>query len=375
MKTENRTLPRSPAKLSVLHVVLSIGPTNCPYNEHCLPMSDKRDITICTYFPSSVVPPGGIGLFQGDATLKGFFRTLSTALGAKRYDVVHAHTPHVALLFLAAHLASLRRRATPAIVTVHDSYPNYRLRNRVMFLPVFAFFDRIVCCSHASFRSFPAVYRWLAGRRLTAVQNAMDIGRVDRVAAAVGRRRPGGQFTIAAVSRLVDIKNPFLLLKAFEQSSHAISRLIYIGDGALRPSLVAARRHMSLEGQIEFTGLIPREKVYEHLLGADLFISTSRGEGLPLAVMEAMACGCPVILSDIPPHREIAEGADFIPIINPDDVAAFAREIDRFKSMPVCDRESIGSKCRRLVEERYSMNGMHERYGKVYSEAMMCMRD
>ena len=151
------------ARLRILHVVLSIGPTNSPYNEHCLPMSEKRDISICTYFPSKIRPPATINLFEGDSSLKGFFRTLRSALDAKEYDVVHAHTPHVALLLLAVTLFRTGKSSASDVVTVHDSYPNYKLRNRLLFLPVFARFRKVVCCSYASFASFPLVFTRLAG--------------------------------------------------------------------------------------------------------------------------------------------------------------------------------------------------------------------
>ena len=78
------------------------------------------------------------------------------------------------------------------------------------------------------------------------------------------------------------------------------------------------------------------------------------------------ACRCPVLLSDIPPHREIAEGVDFIPLIQPDDEAGFAREIRKFREMPISERTGIGQKCRKLVEERFSLPAMHSRYAEVY---------
>jgi glycosyltransferase involved in cell wall biosynthesis len=205
------------------------------------------------------------------------------------------------------------------------------------------------------------------------VPNGLDLTRVDRMAAKTPRRSlQRSNFTLVAISRLVEIevKNPFSILSAFQQSADSRSRLVYIGEGHLHYSLITKSREAGLEAQTEFTGLIPREKVFEQLLNADLFISTSCGEGLPVAVLEAMACRCPVLLSDIPPHREIAEGVDFIPLIQPDDVAGFAREIKRFREMPPADRAAIGQKCRKLVEERFSLDAMHAGYSEIYAQLL-----
>jgi glycosyltransferase involved in cell wall biosynthesis len=175
-------------------------------------------------------------------------------------------------------------------------------------------------------------------------------------------------FTIVAVSRLVGIKNPSSVVDVFEQSADEHSRLVYIGDGPLRDALVAKCKTAGLENKVQFTGLIEREKVFEYLLNASLFVSLSRGEGLPVSVLEAMACGCPVLLSDIPPHREIAKDVDFIPLVELDDIAGFAREIRKFREMSVSDRIAIGQKCRQLVEERFSLPVMLTAYEEVYAQ-------
>jgi glycosyltransferase involved in cell wall biosynthesis len=363
---ENHTTPHT-RRLRILHIVLSIGETNSTYNEHCLPMAGQRDITLCTYFKSPIAVPPAITIFEGDGSLAGFLRALRMALRAKTYDVIHAHTPHVAFLFQVATFLSGRRSLPLAIVTVHDSYPNYKIRNRLLFLPVFARFARVVCCSRSSFNSFPGLYRWLAGDRLGAVPNGLDIARVDRIAAAGKHRRERGDFNVVAISRLVKIKNPFTVLGAFRAGTNRGSHLTYIGDGPLRRSLLTMCSKDGLDGQVTFTGMLPREKVFERVLGADLFVSASRGEGLPVAVLETMACGCPVVLSDIPPHREIVGNVDFIPLIRPDDETGFKREIESFQNMAPSDRARIGALCRSLVAERFSLEAMHAGYDAIYT--------
>src|SRR5215217_5032151 len=361
----------SKTKLSILHIVISIGETNAAYNEHCLPLADERDITICTYFRSDITPPANIRFYPGDGSPKGFLHGLGMALVAKNYDVIHIHSPHLGILFLiATWFGSYRQFARSAVVTVHDSYTNYKLRNRLMYLPIFASLPRIICCSQASFNSFPTLYKWIAGDRLGVVQNGLDIARVDHIAEKIRDKVPVQtvDFTIVAISRLVDVKNPFAVLSAFEQSLDQNSRLTYIGEGSLRHALITKSREAELDSQVTFTGLIQRENVFEHLLNADLFLSTSRGEGLPISVLEAMACCRAVLLSDIPPHREIAESVDFIPLVRPDDVSGFAREIKKFRRMSVSERAMIGQKCRELVENRFSLDAMHAGYEEIYTQ-------
>jgi glycosyltransferase involved in cell wall biosynthesis len=264
------------------------------------------------------------------------------------------------------------------VYTVHNSYQNYKLRNKLLIIPIFAFFRRMVCCGQACFESYPGFYKWLAGDRLCFIPNGLDIGRVDRVIEKASRYSSNGHYTVASVGRLIPIKNPLCVLSAFQQSvrkdgfgaADQASRLVFIGEGHLRGSLVKAIKAGNLAGQVELTGLIPRDQVFESLSKADVVISASRGEGLPNAIIEAMACGCPVILSDIAPHREIAGGADFIPLIPPDDVAGFAREMQRYKQMPAAARAAIGAKCRKLVEERFSLAAMQSRYEEVYAQVI-----
>lgn len=356
--------------LSILHIILALTPTNGQYNEHCLPMLNKRNITICTYFRSiwGITPPAGITLFDGDNSLRGFFRTLQAALEEKEYDVIHVHTPHAgALLPLTLLMSGLYRKLEPSTVhTVQNSFQNFKLHHKLMFIPGFAFFRRLVFCSRASYESFPGVLKWLGGDRIRVVQNAVDIDRIDRVA-KVEQVGHNDHFTITTVG-LIKMKNPFTVLEAFRQCYDQASKVVFVGEGNLRPLLVQEVEKSSLQKQVKLTGMIDRDSVFEYFVQTDLFVSASFGEGLPVAVLEAMTCRCPVILSDIPPHREIAEGVDFIPLIRPDDVGGFAREINKFREMPVFERTAIGQKCRKLVEERFSLPVMHAGLEEIYAQ-------
>lgn len=343
-----------------------MGETSAPYNEYCLPVCRDYDLTICTYFNPSIHVPKEITLFEGDNSLRGFYRALQSALAHKHYDIIDAHAPHSAFLFWIANLVSPKKSAAATVYTVHSSFPNYKARHKLMLMPVFASFNRVVCCSDASLRSFTDFYKRLAGDRLCVIRNGVNVDRIDRI---VGSRRTylyDSHFNIAMLGRLIEVKNPLAVLHAFRAAADSTSRLVVIGEGHLRERLVKETSSSGLVDRVEMTGLIPRAEVYRHLARMNLLISASRVEGLPIAVLEAMACRCPVLLSDIPSHREIADGAEFIPLIPCDDIAGFAREIKRFKGMSFAERADIGERCRNLVEERFSLAVMHQLYKKIF---------
>ena len=358
--------PKHP--LRILHIILALTPTNGQYNEHCLPLLNKRDITICTYFKSEITPPAEITLFDGDNSLRGFYYALRAALKEKEYDVIHVHTPHAGVLLLATlFLSGLYRKLRPSTVhTIQNSFQVFRLQHKLLFIPSFVFFQKLVFCSHASYESFPRFFKWLGHNRMSVVQNAVDLDRIDRITSLVQVPHTKA-FSIATVG-LIKMKNPFTVLEAFRQSDDQNSKLIFMGKGNLSPLLAEEIEKFGLQNQVKLTGMIERDRVFEYFAQADLFISVSWGEGLPVAVLEAMSCRCPVILSDIPPHREIAEGIDFIPLIEPGDVARLGREIKKFREMSISERKAIGQKCRHLIEARFSLPTMHAKYAEVYTQ-------
>jgi glycosyltransferase involved in cell wall biosynthesis len=257
----------------------------------------------------------------------------------------------------------LRRRL---VFTVRDSYEDYKPRNKLLMLPALALWPRVVFCGEAAYESYPHSWRRLVGRRVRIVQNAADLDRVERATSGV-TRSANGTFEVLAIGRLEAVKDPLTLLDSFGQVGNG-SRMAFIGAGSLAPALADKVRAQGLEDRVELTGLIPRDDVFVRCARADLFVSASRGEGLPVAVIEAMATGCPVVLSDIPPHREVADGVDFIPFVAPGDSRGFARELERFRAMSPAERSQIGERCRELAHSRFNLARMLSAYDEIYRE-------
>lgn len=362
-------------RLRVLHLVLMLGETNSQYNEHCLPMIGERDLSIVTYFTPRLSPPPEIHLSPGDGTIRGFFRALRRALDGRTYDAIHAHAPESAALLLAALVlwGRLRRWRRTLVYTVHDSFYDYSLRNQALMLLTLGWFRRVVFCSRAARDSYPWPWLRVVGSRSRIVQNGADLDRVGR-AIATAPRRGSHAFTVVSVGRLERVKDPTTMVDAFAGVAVGNDRLVMIGTGPLEPELASRARQAGLNGRFEMTGLIARDDVFRRCASADVFVSTSRGEGLPVAVIEAMATGRPAILSDISPHREVVDDAAFIPLVPPGDVDGFAAQIRRLRDMPAQERRRIGERCRELAHARFRLERMHAGYETVYRELIRELR-
>jgi glycosyltransferase involved in cell wall biosynthesis len=103
---------------------------------------------------------------------------------------------------------------------------------------------------------------------------------------------------------LSELKDPIFLINSWAGylNSNTDAHLIFIGDGELRDE---CEREAKKVRNVHIIGRV--NNVVDYLRASDYFISASYAEGLPNAVLEAMACGLPVLLSDIGPHKEILD--------------------------------------------------------------------
>jgi glycosyltransferase involved in cell wall biosynthesis len=132
---------------------------------------------------------------------------------------------------------------------------------------------------------------------------------------------------VLAVGRLVEQKDFPTLIRAFAQvrRTHK-SRLLILGEGEERPALEALARQLGLEDGISLPGFVGNP--YPYMSQASVFVLSSRWEGLPGALIEALYCGAPVVATDCPsgPREILAEGkyGRLVPI---GDVNALAQSI------------------------------------------------
>ena len=165
------------------------------------------------------------------------------------------------------------------------------------------------------------------------------------------------------VGSLIPRKNPLAVVRAVARSELRNLAMIFVGGGVLDPE---ARSEACEDARIRFVGHC--EDVLPYLQVADFFVSASRSEGLPTAVLEALSCGLPAVLSDIEPHREILELlSDGGELCDPEQDAAFTAAIERAASRAGGSaREHLATQAGELFDaERVSRS-----YQELYRHAL-----
>lgn len=135
------------------------------------------------------------------------------------------------------------------------------------------------------------------------------------------------QPTVLAVGRLTEHKNYQLLVRAFGRVlEEQEARLVILGDGPERQNLDELAREVGIADRVSIPGFVPN--VYKFMSRSDLFVHPSRWEGLPGVLIEAMACGVPIVASDAPGgSAEVLADGRHGRLVDPDDEKALAEAI------------------------------------------------
>jgi glycosyltransferase involved in cell wall biosynthesis len=187
--------------------------------------------------------------------------------------------------------------------------------------------DAVVCVSEGSADDLARLTS-MPRESLTTIYNPVEVDRVTTLAAEPVEHpwfRPDQPPVLVTMGRLTPQKNQAMLLRAFARvRDEREARLWIMGEGRLRNALAAQARELGIAEDVELSGFVANP--FKYMTRARAFVLSSLWEGLPMVLLEALACGTPVVSTDCPSGpAEILGGGAYGRLVPVGDDAALAR--------------------------------------------------
>lgn len=289
----------------------------------------------------SVGPQDVLGLFA-----------LTRLIARHNPDIVALHSSKAGVLGRVACLVA----GVPAVFTAHGLAISKGLPalNRILGwaaeLLLRPATDMILTVSSVDLRAIRR-YRMARADRSRWIPNGLpDVSQPP----LLGPRSPAVP-TIISVARFAPPKDFLTLVRALALIRDLRWRALFVGDGPLRPQCEAVAESLDLLDRIDFLGR--REDVPQLLASSDIFVLSSRSEGMPISVLEAMRAGLPVLASRVGGTQDLLAGLGYSALFTPGDANELARRLRDLLVQP--DRILEASKrARRSFEDNHTFDQM-----------------
>jgi glycosyltransferase involved in cell wall biosynthesis len=275
-------------------------------------------------------------------------------------------------------MAGLLAKSKPIIVsTLHGLGTARTWQRKLLNWLLYRRLFRIVGISEGVSQDILAENWGLRPEKVTTIQNGLkyepflvDLERQVAKAEIL----PGMQdrFWFGTAGRLSEVKNYQTLIEAFSEAAAALpdSILVIAGQGELEASLKEATHTLGLEGRVFFLGF--RRDIPRLLQSLDVFLLPSLREGLPLALLEAMAAARPAIASRVGGIPEVVGDSGSAILIDPLDRMALAQAMVQMRRISPEERAAMGTLARERAVTTFSAERMIRNYEDLYTAAYAC---
>jgi glycosyltransferase involved in cell wall biosynthesis len=293
-------------------------------------------------------------------------RDLVKLIRNRRVEVLHTHEFFMNTLGLLASWLT----AVPLVATVHGTnYYSDTARRRIGYRLVGRRASRLVTVSEANKR-FLAERVGIPPRRIQVIPNGVPLNNRASAASRSAHRANLGlnpdDAVIGTVGSVYPVKGHRYLVEAAASIVGRFPRAVFliVGQGGLRDELEAHAAKLGIAAHVRFLG--HREDVADLMSIFDIFALPSLSEGMPLALLEAMAAGLPAVATQVGGVAEVLEDWKTGLLVPPGDGRALADRVMTLLENPLLAKE-LGEAAQQIAETRFSLATMVRTYEGVYS--------
>jgi glycosyltransferase involved in cell wall biosynthesis len=283
-------------------------------------------------------------------------------------DVVHSHMVHANLL------ARIVRPLAPfpvLVCTAHNIGEGGRLRE-VLYRLTDPFCDLTTQVSQAGLERYVHVGA-VPRHKICYIPNGVDTERFkpnleDRLKV---RKELGVEgFVWLAVGRFDPQKDYPNMLQAFARvvHKHLNTMLLIAGDGPLRKTMENMTRELGVEKHVKFLGI--RRDIPQLMNAADAYVMSSEWEGMPMVLLEASACGLPIVATNVGGNAEIVLDGQTGLLVPPKSPEALSQAMLRMMDLPEEVREKMGKQARKHIESNFSLDRIVDCWEALYYELL-----
>ena len=302
------------------------------------------------------------------------YKALKNLLDTEHYDVIHCHTPMGSVIARLA-ASSSRNKGTKVIYTVHGFhfFKGAPKINWLLYYPI----EKVLSAKTdllltMNTEDFSVAKKFKAKRVINVNGVGMDIS-CFTPASDIEKKEIRKEFKLkdndifaVSVAQLIPRKNHKVLIEATAKLNNPNFHLFILGDGAQEAELKMLCKSLNVEDNVHFLGF--RRDVYRICRAADIFLFASLQEGLPVAIMEAMACGLPIIASEIRGNVDLIDPGKGGWLVPPTDVDGFASTIDDALSHKDKWQEMRDYNLKKV--QLYSIDAVVEQMAEIYKTVM-----
>ena len=303
------------------------------------------------------------------------YKRLKDIIDRGSYQIIHCHTPVGGVLGRLA-ARKTRKAGTRVLYTAHGFhfYRGAPLKNWLLYYPVeklCAYFaDDIITINQEDYRFArshfaPAKIHYLPGVGIdTTAFSPCALAKEDRNVMRAELGVQPGQRMILSVGELIARKNYKTAIDTMAKLHSERLRYYICGQGVLRRELEEYAKSKGVSERVVFLGY--RRDIPQLCACADVFLHTSHQEGLPVAVMEAMACGTPVVASRIRGNVDLIEDGVNGFLCAPKDVTGFTEKIQKILDDPSLAEKFWANSLEKI--QQYNVNRVAVQLKHIYSE-------
>lgn len=344
----------------------------------CKNMKNYEPIVICGGDTlSNVFKENGIESYSMNFSIKNINYTLSQIkriIKENEIKVIHAHDNNASInALLAKKIFGLNVKI---ISHIHSCYPwlSSTNKNKIIDYLFRKRYDYNIACGSTVYDFYRENTNYVNQNNTSSLSNAIDVSEIDNIKEDTSQiynqyNIPKDKIILGYVGRLIELKGIIPFIKKVKENEDKFQdcRILLVGDGPQEKEIKSLIKELNLEYLFILTGF--QSNTYKFYPIIDIFFLTSKYEGLPMVILEAMTFEIPIVSMNVGSINEVVKNDYNGYLVSPQDYDEFLEKLLELKENKK-RIENYGKKSREIIEKNYNIDDYVKKVINIYDKSL-----